>query len=82
MVFVSILIAFPIAYLLANNWLSGFAYHMPLHIWYFVGAGLAVLLVAMLTVGSQSIKAANKNPVEGLREVYKFMIVIHKTKLL
>ncbi len=68
LVLVAILIALPIAYLLANNWLSGFAYHIPLQAWYFLGAGLAALLVAMLTVGSQAIQAANRNPVDGLRE--------------
>ena len=68
LVLVAILVALPIAYLLAGNWLSGFAYHIPLQVWYFVGAGLVALLVAMLTVGSQAVQAANRNPVDGLRE--------------
>lgn len=68
LVLVAILVALPIAYLLAGNWLSGFAYHIPLQVWYFVGAGLLALLVAMLTVGSQAVQAANRNPVDGLRE--------------
>lgn len=68
LVLVAILIALPIAYLLVNNWLSGFAYRIPLQIWYFVGAGVLALLVAILTVGSQAIRAANKNPVDALRE--------------
>ncbi|MET2985356.1 ABC transporter permease [Aureibaculum conchae] len=68
LVLISIVIALPIAYLLANNWLSGFAYRIPLQIWYFLGAGVVALLVAILTVGSQAIRAANKNPVDALRE--------------
>lgn len=68
LVLVSITIALPIAYLLANNWLSGFAYRIPLQIWYFLGAGLVALSIAILTVGGQAIKAANNNPVEGLRD--------------
>ena len=68
LVLISVIIALPIAYLLINNWLSGFAYHIPLRVWYFLAAGLAALSIAMLTVGSQAIKAANNNPVEGLRE--------------
>ncbi|WP_190810264.1 ABC transporter permease [Flagellimonas sp. S3867] len=68
LVLVAILIALPIAYLVANNWLSGFAYHIPLKVWYFLAAGATALLVAMLTVGSQAIQAANRNPVDGLRE--------------
>ncbi len=68
LVLISILIALPIAYLLASNWLSGFAYRIPLQVWYFVGAGLIALIVAMLTVGSQAIRAANRNPVNALRD--------------
>lgn len=68
LVLISVLIALPIAYILTNNWLSGFAYRIPLQFWYFLGAGFVALLVAMLTVGSQAINAANKNPVDGLRE--------------
>ncbi len=68
LILISILIALPIAYLLANSWLSRFAYRIPLKFWYFLGAGIVALLVAMITVGSQAIQAANKNPVDGLRE--------------
>lgn len=68
LVLVSILIALPIAYMLINNWLSGFAYRIPLQIWYFLGAGLVALTVAILTVGSQAIQAANRNPVNALRD--------------
>lgn len=68
LVLIAIVITLPIAYLFANNWLSGFAYRIPLHVWYFIAAGLVALLVAMLTVGSQAIRAANKNPVNALRD--------------
>jgi predicted permease len=68
LVVIAILIALPIAYLLAQNWLSGFAYRIPLQVWYFLGAGALALLVAILTVGSQAIGAANRNPVNSLRE--------------
>ncbi|WP_422082905.1 ABC transporter permease [Ulvibacterium sp.] len=68
LVLIAMLIALPIAYILVGNWLSGFAYRIPLHIWYFLTAGSVALGVAMLTVGGQAIRAANHNPVEGLRE--------------
>ena len=68
LVFISILIALPIAYLLATNWLSQFAYKISLHAGYFIGAGIAAILVALLTVGSQAMNAANKNPVHALKE--------------
>ncbi|BFP42799.1 ABC transporter permease [Flavobacteriaceae bacterium GF1] len=67
-VLISVIIALPVAYLLVNNWLSSFAYRIPLHIWYFLMAGLTALSVAILTVGSQAIKAAQNNPIIGLRD--------------
>lgn len=68
LVLISMLIALPTSYLLASNWLNQFAYHIPLKVWYFIGAGLLSLAVAMLTVGSQAIRAANRNPINALRE--------------
>ncbi len=67
-VMISIVLALPMAYLLVDNWLSGFAYRIPLQIWYFLAAGLTALSVAMITVGGQAIKAASDKPVDGLRD--------------
>ncbi|MEM8927173.1 MAG: ABC transporter permease [Bacteroidota bacterium] len=68
LVLISIMIALPISYLLASNWLSQFAYRITLHAGYFIGAGVAAIVVALLTVGSQAMKAANKNPVHALKD--------------
>lgn len=68
LIIISIAIALPIAYILSLNWLSGFAYRISLEVWYFLFAGMAAMLIAMLTVGSRAIVAANRNPVDGLRE--------------
>lgn len=68
LVLVAMLIALPIAYLLAKDWLSQFAYKIPLHLGYFLGAGVVALVVAMFTVSSQAIRAANRNPINALRE--------------
>lgn len=68
LVLISILIALPLAYLLASNWLSQFAYKISLHVGYFVVAGLAALVITLVTVGGQAIKAATKNPINALRE--------------
>lgn len=68
LVFISILIALPISYLLASNWLSQFAYKISLHPGYFIGAGIMAMFVAVLTVGSQAMSAANKNPVHALKD--------------
>ncbi len=64
----AILFALPVAYFISSNWLAGFAYRIQLQFWYFLGAGVLALAVAMLTVGSQAIRAANRNPVNALRE--------------
>lgn len=68
LVFVSILLTLPIAYLLAADWLSQFAYRITLHAGYFMGAGVTAILVALLTVGGQAMNAANKNPVHALKD--------------
>ncbi|NER13022.1 FtsX-like permease family protein [Leptobacterium flavescens] len=65
---ISILVGIPVAYLLSINWLTSFAYKIDLRLWYFILAGIGALVVALLTVSSQAIRAAFKNPVEALRE--------------
>jgi len=64
---VSILIAWPIAYYLMNKWLKDFAYRIEISWWMFVLSGFIVLLIALVTVGYQAIKAAVANPVESLK---------------
>ncbi len=59
--------AWPVAYYAMNRWLQNYAYRINLGVWMFVGAGLLVLAIALLTVSFQSIKAALSNPVESLR---------------
>jgi putative ABC transport system permease protein len=67
LVIVAILIASPIAYFFMKKWLSDFAYRIEMEWWMFAGAGLAALLIAFLTVGFQSVKAALANPTRSLR---------------
>jgi ABC-type antimicrobial peptide transport system permease subunit len=67
LVLISIIIALPVAWLVTSSWLSGFAYKVPLQIWYYLWAGIVALLIAILTVGSQAIHSANRNPVDALR---------------
>jgi len=61
------LIAWPIAYYAMNRWLQNFAYRVNLSWWVFALAGGVALLIALLTVSTQAIKAALANPVEALR---------------
>ena len=67
LVLISAIIILPIAYILANHWLDNFSYRISLSIWYFFGAGLTALLIALLTVGSQAIRAARVNPIKSLK---------------
>ncbi len=60
-------IAVPIAWYAMDKWLSVFAYKTPLSWWVFALAGILALMIALLTVSWQSIKAAMINPVESLR---------------
>jgi putative ABC transport system permease protein len=67
LILVANLIAWPVAYWITRNWLQDFAYRTSLMAWIFVlSAGLA-LVVALLTVSVQSIRAALANPVDSLR---------------
>lgn len=64
---VAILIASPIAWLAMHRWLNAFAYRVDLGWWVFVVGGMAVLLMALITISFQSIKAAVSNPIKSLR---------------
>jgi putative ABC transport system permease protein len=48
-------------------WLQDFAYRTPIHWWVFILAGAATMLIALLTVSYQAIKAAVANPTKSLR---------------
>jgi putative ABC transport system permease protein len=61
------LIAWPTAYFFANKWLQGFAYRTPITLLTFILAAILSLIVALLTVSYQSVKAATANPIESLR---------------
>ncbi len=67
LVIISIVIATPVAYWAMNKWLQNFAYRINISWWMFVIAGAAALMIALLTVSFQAIKAAIANPVKSLR---------------
>ena len=67
LVVIALLVAIPIGWYFMNQWLQDFAYRVELHWWMFVIAGLLAVLIAFLTVSTQSIKAALSNPIESLR---------------
>ena len=67
LVCIAILIAFPISYWAMNKWLQNFAYRINTSWWMFVASGVIALLIALITVSFQAIKAATANPVNSLR---------------
>ena len=66
-VLIANLIAWPAAYFFMNNWLNQFAYRMNIALWIFFTSGFAALMIAILTVSFQAVRAARTNPVESLR---------------
>lgn len=67
LVLIAIVIATPIAWWAINNWLQSFEYKVDISWWMFAIAGMAALLIALVTVSFQAIKAALANPVKSLR---------------
>ena len=67
LVVIAFVLAAPLAYFLMDRWLQAFAYRIEISWGIFLTAGLTALLIALLTVSYQSIKAALTNPVHALR---------------
>ena len=67
LVFVAFFIAVPVTWFVMNNWLHDFAYRVSISWWIFLIAGITGVLIALLTISFQSIKAATSNPVKSLR---------------
>lgn len=67
LILLALIIGMPISWLLVNNWLKGFAYRIPIPWSTFLYMPLLMLVIAWLTVGTESIKAASFNPIKSLR---------------
>jgi putative ABC transport system permease protein len=67
LVFISLIISIPVAWIAANEWLKNYPYRITLNWWLFASAGILVILIALITVSFQAIKAAIANPVKSLR---------------
>jgi ABC-type antimicrobial peptide transport system permease subunit len=67
LVLLSLVIAFPVSWWLMNNWLRDFAYRIHMTSFVFLIAGVSVLVITIVTISFQSIKAAIANPVKALR---------------
>ncbi len=67
LVIVSIVIATPLTWYVMDQWLQDFAYKISVQWWMFVLAGALAVIIAMITVSSQAVKAAVTNPVKSLK---------------
>jgi hypothetical protein len=67
LVSVAALIASPLAFWLMKDWLEKYDYRIDISVWVFVAAGIAALVIALITVSAQAIRAAVANPVKSLR---------------
>jgi putative ABC transport system permease protein len=61
------LIAFPVAWWAMNNWLEDFPYRVNISWWVFGITAVVAVMIALLTISFQAIKAATTNPVKSLR---------------
>ena len=66
---IAFVIAAPLSWWMMSQWLHGFVYRTPMEWWMPVAAGALALVVALITVSSQSIRAALSNPARSLRSV-------------
>ena len=67
LIIISMTIAFPLAWIAMNAWLDGFAYRIKISAEVFIVAGVAMILLALITVSYQSLRSALMNPVKSLR---------------
>jgi putative ABC transport system permease protein len=67
LVLVSIVIATPVAYYIMHKWLQDFSYRIKIEWWVFAAVGTGAVVIALLTVSYQTIKAAIANPVKSLK---------------
>jgi predicted permease len=67
LVVLALCVAFPVSWWLMNNWLQGFAYRVHIGAGVFLIAGISIILITIITISYQSIKAAITNPVKSLR---------------
>lgn len=65
---ISVIVAFPLAYKLMNDWLQDYAYRIDLNFVPFIVAGVLSVAIAFLTISLQTFKAANSNPVDALKD--------------
>ena len=67
LVMIAFAIAAPVSFVFMNDWLENYDYRIAINWWIFIIAGLLALVIALITVSSQAIRAAVRNPIKSLR---------------
>jgi putative ABC transport system permease protein len=67
LVAVAFVVAIPLAWLIMHSWLQNYAYRININWWVFLVAGMIAVLIAVITISFQAVKAAIANPVKSLR---------------
>ncbi len=67
LIVISLLIAFPLAWWASSQWLNGFAYRTPVGAGIFIMAAVSIVLITLITISFQSVRAALSNPVKSLK---------------
>ena len=67
LVLIAVLIATPLSWFAMNKWLQGFPYRVEIKLWMFAAVALVALVIALLTISINTVKAAMQNPVKSLR---------------
>jgi putative ABC transport system permease protein len=67
LVIISLIISSPVAWYFMNQWLEDFTYRIHISWWVYIEAGTAAILIALITVSFQAVKAAIVNPIKSLR---------------
>ena len=66
-ILISFLIATPLTWFVLEKWLDNYAFRINLTPWLFIGPAILILLIALLTITTQTLRAASANPVKALR---------------
>ena len=64
---IAFVVAFPLAWWIMDNWLESYEFRTPIYWWVFAGVGILTVVIILMTVGFQTLKAALRNPSEVLR---------------
>ena len=67
LVMIAFAIAAPVSFVFMSDWLENYDYRISINWWIFIVAGLLALVIALITVSSQAIRAAIRNPIKSLR---------------